>query len=176
MKAISSEVGKISFATTMVRQLSASDCPFFRPLQVPSKEYTDFLTELPKINDNNTITLNFRDDKNFLVENPTVFGGLAGIQVDYVYFLPKGTKAEDLSYKLVGDVTKCQLKGPLLHSGVLAPVIQAFGTNLGPKGNREGKLKFNIENKGYTGLNGDVRLYIMVYLEYRDGKYVFYVN
>ena len=176
MKAISSEVGKISFATTMVRQLSVSDCLPPRSLLVPSKEYTDFLTELPKINDNNTITLNFRDDKNFLVENPNVFGGLAGIQIGYVYFLPKGTKAEDLSYKLVGDVTRCQYKGPLLPSGVLAARIQV-GLSVGPRGNREGMLKFNnIENKGYTGLNGDVRLYLSVYLEYRDGEDSFYVN
>ena len=172
MKAISSEVGKISFATTMVRQLSVSDCPPRSP-PVPSKEYTDFLTELPKINDDNTITLNFRDDQNFLVEKPDVFGGLAGIAI-YVYFLPKGTKVEDLFYKIVNPYD-CIYDGLLLPSGVLAASIQE-GSSVGPIGNREGMLKFNIENKGYTGLNGDVRLYIIVYLEYRDGREFFYVN
>jgi len=171
MKAMSSEVGKISFATTMVRQLSASDCSPRSPL-VPSKEYTDFLTELPKINDNNTITLIFRDDKNFLVEVSYVGGGLGGIQI-YVYFLPKEVKVEDLSYKLV-DKIFCNYDGLLLPSGDLAPNIT--GTAVGPIGNREGMLKFNIENKGYTGLNGDVRLYIIVDLEYRNSQDVFYVN
>ena len=178
MKAISSEVGKISFATTMVRQLSVSDdCPPTPSLQVPSKEYTDFLTELPKINDNNTITFNFRDDKNFLVEIPYVVGGLGGIQIIPVYFLPKGTKVEDLSYKR-GNPYNCIYDGPFLPSGVLAASIQA-GSSVGPRGNREGMLKFNVENMGYTGLNGDVRLYLNVYLEYRDGEdsfYSFYVN
>ena len=173
MKAMSSEVGKISFATTMVRQLSVSDCPPRSP-PVPSKEYTDFLTELPKINDNNnTITFNFRDDKNFLVEIPYVSGGLAGIGI-YVYFLPKGTKVEDLSYKR-GNPYNCIYDGPFFSSGVLAASIQA-GSSVGPRGNREGMLKFNVENKGYTGLNGDVRLYLSVYLEYRDGEDSFYVN
>jgi len=171
MKAMSSEVGKISFATTMVRQLSASDCPPPSSPLVPSKEYTDFLTELPKINDNNTtITLIFRDDKNFLLEASYVVGGLGGIRI-YVYFLPKEVKVEDLSYKLVDN---CMYDGPLLPSGNLAPNIT--GTAVGPRGNREGMLKFNIENKGYTGLNGDVRLYIVVYLEYRNSRDVFYVN
>ena len=169
MKAISSEVGKISFATTMVRQLSVSDdCPT-PSLQVPSKEYTDFLTELPKINDNNTITFNFRDDKNFLVEIP---GGLAGIQIIPVYFLPKGTKVEDLSYKR-GNPYLC-FYDTFLPSGVLAASIQA--KSVGPRGNREGMLKFNVENMGYTGLNGNVRLYLNVYLEYRNTWYAFYVN
>ena len=175
MKAMSSEVGKISFATTMVRQLSVSVCPPRSP-PVPSKEYTDFLTELPKINDDNTITLNFRDDQNFIVEKPDVVGGLAGIAI-YVYFLPKGTKVEDLFYKIVNpydDPYDCIYDGLLLPSGDLAPKIN--GTDVGPIGNREGMLKFNIENKGYTGLNGDVRLYIIVYLGYRDGREFFYVN
>jgi hypothetical protein len=172
MKAMSSEVGKISFGVTMVsRQLSVSDCP--RSALVPSKEYTDytdFLTELPKINDNNTITLNFRDDKNFL---SNIGGGLQGIEI-YVYFLPIGTKAEDLSYKVDIVRDRCIYKGLLLPSGDLATTIK--GTAVGPRGNREGMLKFNIENKGYTGLNGDVRLYIVVYFFYRNSRDVFYVN
>jgi len=163
----------ISFGVTMVsRQRSVSDCPPRSPL-VPSKEYTDFLTKPPDFN-NETITLNFRDDKNFLLEASNIGGDLAGIEI-YVYFLPKGTKAEDLSYKVVGiDRDRCIYKGPLLPSGDLAPTIN--GTAVGPRGNREGMLKFNIENKGYTGLNGDVRLYIVVYLEYRNSRDVFYVN
>ena len=186
MKAISSEVVKISFGTTMVRPLSVSDdCPPPSPpsLLVPTEEYTYFLTKPPDFN-NETITLNFRNDRQFIVEDTGVDGGLEGIAISNVYFLPKGTKVEDLIYKVVGDSQECRYKynGPFLPSAsgdLASPVALNMGTifPVGPKGDREGMLKFNIENKGnYTGLNGDVRLYISVYLEYRDVEYAFYVN
>ena len=137
----------------------------------PDQDYSYFLTELPKINDNNTITLKFRDDQGFITTIPGV-EGFAGIGV-VVFYLPKGTKVEDLSFKKKNS-DRCDYEGPFLPSG--SPVTIVIGKALGPTSSRQGLLTINVDNTGYTGIGGNTRLYISVTLQYRNIIYAFYVN
>ena len=161
----------------------SSSCPATSTnLIIPNEEYTSFLRGLPKINyDNNTITLNFLDIRDFIAELPNVgnIGDFAGIYVR-VYYLPIGTNVEDLKnvYTPAPEVIGC-VYSLTLPSG--SPLRGYGGDAVGPASSRQGLLTINVknvENVGYTGIGGNTRLYITVALRYRDPRtmYAFYVN
>jgi len=164
-----STVNNFDFVTTLRSCPPISPYPSYYQV-IPTEEYTSFLTGLPIINVNNTITLKFSDTRNFITDIPNV-AGLAGIKV-IVFYLPKGTKIEDLKY--INDTTQDVYCAYYLVSPSGSRLKFYDGNAVGSS--REGLLTINVENAGYTGISGNTRLYIFVKLDYRDSKYAFYVN
>jgi len=165
--------------------------------------FTDVLKELKLNYDDNTITLKFRQDKEFNIKNkesnhylPEFIGTAENIEGPYsisinVYFLPKGKELKECiefdnaSY----DSARSIYKGYLFNIfdctdffKVTEPT-SGYVNSIGPskiegKPNPEGLLTFKIKNNDYTGIYGNKRLYINVSYHYRGGApdFGFYVD
>jgi hypothetical protein len=153
--------------------------------------FTDVLEPLDY--DDNTITLKFRQDIKNKESNhdlPKFIGTADNIERPYsisigVYFLPKGKELKDCikfdydSYsrdrdRFIFDCTDFfYVTEP--KSGYVDPIGPS---TIEGKQNPEGLLTFKINNQGYTGTNGDRRLYIRVSYHYRGDAphFGFYVD
>jgi len=148
--------------------------------------------------DVNTITLKFRQDKEFNIKNkesnhylPEFIGTAENIERPYsirigVYFLPKGKELKDciefnsLRYKHKEFWQDCADFYDLIDDVKYSGSVDSLGPSTTPdrKPNPEGLLTFKIKNQGYTGINGDRRLYIRVSYHYRGEApdFGFYVH
>jgi hypothetical protein len=159
-------------------------------------DFTDVLEELNY--DVNTITLKFRQDKEFNIKNkesnhylPEFIGESPRVVLPYsiridVYFLPKGKELKECIefdddyynfYSSYEEGYYCPyfFKVTEPTSGFVNPIGPS---RIEGKRNAEGLLTFKIKNNGYTGMNGNIRLYINVSYIYREEApdFGFYVH
>jgi hypothetical protein len=152
--------------------------------------------------DDNTITLKFREDKEFKnikdkesnrynINLPEFIGTADNIERPYsisiaVYFLPKGEELKDYLINIIkyNKSSYCDCDDIIYNNNVpYSGSVNSLGPSTKPpppdrNPNPKGLLTFKIENQGYTGINGNRRLYILVSYDYRSEApdFGFYVN
>ena len=198
-----SDFGSLSVSANNANDINACSVNDYL-LSIRQFDIDNFNDVLKSLNyDDNTITLKFREDKGFNVKIkesntninlPEFIGTADNIERPYsiyigVYFLPKGKelkdciKFDDVSYKDKEPWEDCVDFYDLIDASY-SNLVNSLGPSTTPDGNTnpDGLLTFNIKNQGYTGINGNRRLYIQVSYNYsyREGRkapvFGFYVN
>jgi hypothetical protein len=201
IRSISDDLSEYGVSTLNVGEIRMVKCPNFEYVTksapsiflTPNKEWDEYLTELPIVDDDDNLKLTFRDapksdpTKKFIVEFENV-SHPAGI-IANVYFIPKDKTVEDIvatrsEYDDYDSMMYrvCTFSGPLkigdeggeevvndITTTINNPNPSEFPSNLSEY------LEHNIKNNGY-GKGGNKRLYITLQLQYRDDVFAFYVD
>ena len=200
-----SDLGSLSVSANNANDINACSVYDYL-LSIRQFDIDNFNDVLKSLNyDDNTITLKFREDKGFKsikmkesntnINLPEFIGTADNIVRPYsiyilVYFLPEGKELKDciefnvLRYKDKEPWEDCADFYDLIDDVPYPGFVNPVGPSTTPDGNPnpDGLLTFNINNQGYTGINGNRRLYIQVSYNYsyREGRkapvFGFYVN
>lgn len=187
MRQIRSNFGDLSEYGVSTLNVGVVNCPNFQYVTKseptiylkPNKEWDEYLTELPIVDDDNNLKLKFRDapysdsTNKFVI---TIDGVThpAGI-ISTVYFIPKDKTVEDMvatrsDYDDYDSMVYrvCTFSGPLKIGGEGGEKV-VYDTTTSEY------LEYNVKNNGY-GKGGNKRLYIILKLQYRDDVFAFYVD
>jgi hypothetical protein len=202
IRSISDDLSEYGVSTLNVGEIRMVKCPNFEYVTksapsiflTPNKEWDEYLTELPIVDDDDNLKLTFRDapksdpTKKFIVEFENV-SHPAGI-IANVYFIPKDKTVEDIvatrseyddydsmMYRVctfsgplkIGDEGGEEVVNDTTTTTINNPNPSEFPSNLSEY------LEHNIKNNGY-GKGGNKRLYITLQLQYRDDVFAFYVD
>lgn len=201
IRSISDDLSEYGVSTLNVGEIRMVKCPNFEYVTksapsiflTPNKEWDEYLTELPIVDDDDNLKLTFRDapksdpTKKFIVEFEHV-SHPAGI-IANVYFIPKDKTVEDIvatrsEYDDYDSMMYrvCTFSGPLkigdeggeevvndITTTINNPNPSEFPSNLSEY------LQHNVKNNGY-GKDGNKKLYIILQFQYRDDVFAFYVD
>lgn len=199
IRSISDDLSEYGVSTLNV---GVKICPKFQNVTIsepsifitPNKEWDEYLTELPIVDDDDNLKLTFRDapksdpTKKFIVEFENV-SHPAGI-IANVYFIPKDKTVEDIvatrseyddydsmMYRVctfsgplkIGDEGGEEVVNDITTTTINNPNPSEFPSNLSEY------LQHNVKNNGY-GKDGNKKLYIILQFQYRDDVFAFYVD
>ncbi len=187
MRQIRSNFGDLSEYGVSTLNVGVVNCPNFQYVTKseptiylkPNKEWDEYLTELPIVDDDNNLKLKFRDapysdSTNKFVKTIDGVTHPAGI-ISTVYFIPKDKTVEDMvatrsDYDDYDSMVYrvCTFSGPLKIGGEGGEKV-VYDTTTSEY------LEYNVKNNGY-GKGGNKRLYIILKLQYRDDVFAFYVD